>query len=341
MFTPDAPAGLGQDFRGWNSSYTGAPIPLEEMRQWQAGTVERIQQLNPRRVLEIGVGSGLLLAQLAPGCVEYWGTDFSAPTIENLQAALAGQSWGDRVRLRVQPADVAEGLPEGHFDVVVLNSVVQYFPSGGYLLEVVGLAMRLLAPGGALFIGDVRNLSLVEAFTTGVVCADDAYGHSSAAVVRERIRREILAEQELLLAPEFFVALPDYLPDIAAVDVQLKRMHAVNELSGYRYEVVLRKAPVSVHSLAQVPAQPWERFGSLARLGEYLRSQDSSEVRITGVPHAGIAPDVALADALERAGDRVVVAELRGGVSASDAVLPYQCELLGQELGYAAALTWS
>ena len=45
-----------------------------------------------------------------------------------------------------------------------------------------------------------------------MVCADDAYGHSSAAVVRERIRREILAEQELLLAPEFFVALPDYLP---------------------------------------------------------------------------------------------------------------------------------
>lgn len=50
---------------------------------------------------------------------------------------------------------------------------------------------------------------------------------------------------------------------------------------------------------------------------------------------------MALADALERAGDRVVVAELRGGVSVPDAVLPYQCELLGQELGYAAALTWS
>ena len=130
-----------------------------------------------------------------------------------------------------------------------------------------GAGDAVAGPGGALFIGDVRNLSLLEAFTTGVVCADDAYGHSSAAVVRERIRREILAEQELLLAPEFFVALPDYLPDIAAVDVQLKRMHAVNELSGYRYEVVLRKAPVSVRSLAQVPAQPWERFGSLARLG--------------------------------------------------------------------------
>ena len=80
---------------------------------------------------------------------------------------------------------------------------------------------------------------------------------------------------------------------------------------------------MSVHSLAQVPAQPWGAVRKSCPVGEYLRSQ-ALEVRITGVPHAGIAPDVALADALERAGDRVVVAELRGGVSASDAVLPHQ-----------------
>ena len=36
--------------------------------------------------------------------------------------------------------------------------------------------MRLLAPGGAVFIGDVRNLSLLQAFTTGMVCADATGG---------------------------------------------------------------------------------------------------------------------------------------------------------------------
>ena len=51
----------------------------------------------PRRVLRLWVRG--LLAQLAPG-VGVLGTDFSAPTIENLQAAVAEQSWGDRVRLR-------------------------------------------------------------------------------------------------------------------------------------------------------------------------------------------------------------------------------------------------
>ncbi|WP_120308993.1 methyltransferase, partial [Mycolicibacterium celeriflavum] len=332
---------LGEDFGGWNSSYTGAPIPIEEMREWRAAAVDRIQGLGAGRVLEIGVGSGLLLAQVAPECVEYWGTDFSASTIQALQAAVAGKSWGDRVRLRVQPADVTDGLPHGHFDVVVLNSVVQYFPSAGYLLDVLAAAMRLLAPGGALFIGDVRNLSLLSAFTTGVACADPTDGHDTAAAVRERVRGEMLAERELLLAPEFFAALPQRLPEIAAVEIQLKQMRAVNELSGYRYEVVLRKAPVQVCSLADLPALPWQRFGTLARLGEYLRSQQLPGLRVTGAPHGGIWPDVALARAVTEADDRLSVSELPDGSTEPDAVLPHQCHQLGQELGYATAVTWS
>ncbi|CAJ1495604.1 non-ribosomal peptide synthetase [[Mycobacterium] burgundiense] len=339
-FTGGAPAELGEDFGGWNSSYTDAPIPLEQMRQWRSAAVERILALRPQRVLEIGVGSGLLLAHVAPGCTEYWGTDFSAETIQTLRAGLAGQPWGDRVRLRVQPADVADGLPEGHFDAVVLNSVVQYFPSAGYLLDVLSVAMRSLAPGGAVFIGDVRNLSLLRAFTTGVVCVE-ASGDQSAAAVRERVRREMLAEQELLVAPEFFTALPQRIGEIAAVEVQLKQMQAVNELSGYRYEVVLHKGPALVRSMADLPSQPWERFGTLATIREYLVAQGLPQLRVTGVPHAGIWSEVALAEALEQADARVSLGELRAGLTAPDAVLPHQCQLLGEELGYDTAVTLS
>ncbi|KUH92327.1 hypothetical protein AU186_07860 [Mycobacterium sp. GA-1999] len=339
--TAGAPA-LGEDFGGWISSYTGEPIPLEQMREWRAAAVDRIRALGPRRVLEIGVGSGLLLTPLAPDCDEYWGIDVSTATIEKLQAAVASQPWGDRVRLRAQPADVADGLPLGHFDTVILNSVIQYFPSAGYLLDVLASAVRLLAPGGAVFIGDVRNLSLLQAFTTGVVCADGGGAEQTAAVVRERVRREILAEQELLLAPEFFVALPAEFDEIAAVDLQLKAMNAINELSGYRYDVVLRKAPALVRSAAEVPSQPWQRLGSLAALGDFLRTQQPAQLRVTAVPHAGIWPEVALAQALSAAGDRVAVGEVRAGLAAPEnAVLPQQCRLLGEQLGYATAVTWS
>ncbi|WP_161966979.1 hypothetical protein, partial [Mycobacterium marinum] len=60
--TSQVPAVLGEDFRSWVSSYTGAPIPLEQMGEWRAAAVERIVGLSPGRVLEIGVGTGLLLA---------------------------------------------------------------------------------------------------------------------------------------------------------------------------------------------------------------------------------------------------------------------------------------
>ncbi|MEB4211817.1 non-ribosomal peptide synthetase, partial [Mycobacterium sp. 94-17] len=340
LYTSGAPSALGEDFGGWNSSYTGAPIPLEQMHEWRATAVERIRGLNPKRVLEIGVGSGLLLAKLAPDCDEYWGTDFSAPTIERLQEAVAAQPWADRVRLRVQPADGAEGLPHGHFDVVVLNSVVQYFPSAGYLLDVLAVAMGLLAPGGAVFVGDVRNFSLLRAFTTGVVCSD-AGDEDTAAAVAERVRREMLADQELLLAPEFFVGLPQHQPEIAAVDVQLKQMRTVNELSGYRYEVVLHKGPVAVRSAADLPSLPWRRFGGLATLRDHLQSERLPELRVTGVPHGGIWPDVALAAAVARVDERATIGELRARPAAPDVASPHQCHLLGGELGYSTAVTWS
>ena len=53
-------------------------------------------------------------------------------------------------------------------DLVVLNSVAQYFPSIDYLVRVLEGAARMVADGGAIFVGDVRSLPLLAAFHTGV-----------------------------------------------------------------------------------------------------------------------------------------------------------------------------
>ena len=60
---------------GWNSSYTGAPYEAEVMRAWRDRTVERVLGFGPRRVWEIGCGTGLLLLQIAPACAAYLGTE--------------------------------------------------------------------------------------------------------------------------------------------------------------------------------------------------------------------------------------------------------------------------
>ena len=197
-------SGFGTDFRGWNSSYTGDPIPLAEMEEWRSATVDRIMALQPRRVLEIGAGLGLVLSQIAPQCEHYVATDMSSVATDNLARMLEQLQipWRDRVQLLTQPAHVTEGLPLGFFDTIILNSVVQYFPNAGYLADLIDNAMDLLAPGGSLFIGDVRNHTLQGAFHIAVALARTATTDTDE--IRQRIRRAMVGEPELLLAPEFF-----------------------------------------------------------------------------------------------------------------------------------------
>ncbi|MGW1274578.1 non-ribosomal peptide synthetase, partial [Streptomyces sp. NPDC002491] len=161
-----------EDFAGWDSSYDGAPIPVEHMREWREATVARIRELRPRRVLEIGVGSGLLLSRLAPEAEAYWATDFAAPVIRKLAEGVASDpALAAKVELRCQAAEVTDGLPAGYFDTIVVNSVVQYFPSLDHLHQVIRGALALLAPGGALFLGDVRDLRQARVFQAGVQAA--------------------------------------------------------------------------------------------------------------------------------------------------------------------------
>jgi len=128
---------------GWNSSYTGMAIPIEEMREWVEQTVARILSLEPRRVMEIGCGSGLLLFRIAPHCDRYVGTDFSQAAIERLSKTLNnGNPSLRRSALSKGPPDDFEGVDSGSFDAVILNSVAQYFPGIGYLLRVLQGAIR-------------------------------------------------------------------------------------------------------------------------------------------------------------------------------------------------------
>jgi amino acid adenylation domain-containing protein len=331
LYGADGVSGFGMDFRGWNSSYTDDPIPLEEMMEWRSATVDRIMALRPRRVLEIGVGSGLLLAHVAPACVEYWGTDFSAKAIQALQAAVAAQPWRDRVRLQVQPAHVSEALPPAYFDTIILNSVVQYFPSARYLADVIDSAIGLLAPGGALFVGDVRNHSLQRAFQTGVAIAHA----TDTAEIRQRVHRAMVSEPELLLAPEFFTTWAAAHPSVAGLDIQVKRGSADNELNRYRYDATIHTTPTPVRSMATAPSWTWTQCAGLGGLHDQLVSQRPAAVRVAAIPRTGLITDVCVEEALA-AGLRLADALIQAPGTAT----PDELHRLGETTGYHVAVTW-
>ncbi|MDH6196198.1 amino acid adenylation domain-containing protein [Mycobacterium frederiksbergense] len=331
---------FGSDFRGWNSSYTGEPIPLDQMREWRSAAVDRILELRSRRVLEIGVGSGLILAQIAPACAEYWGTDFSAPTVARLRSAVAGEPWGDRVRLLAQPAHITEELPQGYFDTIIVNSVIQYFPSAAYLTEVIDKAVELLAPGGGLFIGDIRNHSLQGAFQTGIALARTGTG-TGTDEIRQRVQHAVLGEHELLLSPEFFTTWAADHPAVGGVDIQVKRGESDNELTRYRYDVIIHKTPTQVCSLAGALTWGWADCAGLTGLRTELVSQRPVMVRVSAIPRAGVIADVTIEQSLAVGlplAETLVHAD--AAAAAQGAVTPENLYRLGEAAGYRVAVTW-
>src|SRR6185369_10472547 len=130
------------DFRGWTSSYDSEAISIPDMQEWRNAAVQRILETESQRILELGVGSGLLLWKIAPRCWEYWGADFSRSAIETLKAKIErDERLRGKVRLHVQTADRVDVFEENYFDAIVLNSVVQYFPSEKYLQKIIQNAM--------------------------------------------------------------------------------------------------------------------------------------------------------------------------------------------------------
>ncbi|WP_050514751.1 non-ribosomal peptide synthetase [Streptomyces rimosus] len=334
---PERREPFAADFSGWDSTYDGSPIPAGEMLEWRAATVERIRELRPSRVLEIGAGNGLILSGVAPHCDRYVATDFSLPAVEGLRADLArSPDLAARTEVRHQAAHDVSGLEPGAFDVVVLNSVIQYFPSRAYLLRVIEGARELLAPGGALFLGDVRDARLRDRLFTAAECAAAAPTAPVSAVLLAAGRRTLL-DEELAVAPEFFGTLDGW----AGADIRLKRGRHDNELTRYRYDVVL-------HKDAGTPVVPVGdavplRWGSDVRTPEELAAllraaAAPMPVRVSGIPDARLAADTALRDALLSAPPGSRVGAL-GSPPAGAGVHPEDLADLGPELGYRVLAT--
>ena len=76
------------DITGWNDSFTGQPLNAEHMRTWVDATAQRIRRGSTGKVLELGVGTGLILHALIDHVDEYTAVDYSAAAIDGLQRHL-------------------------------------------------------------------------------------------------------------------------------------------------------------------------------------------------------------------------------------------------------------
>lgn len=350
IYDVEGPADASFNTAGWNSSYDDLPIPAPQMRRWLDSTLARILALNPRHVLELGVGTGMLLHGIAPHCARYYGTDLSARAIAQLDAAVRAAGYRDcEIALLARGAHEIEAWQELGFDTVVINSVAQYFESPDYLLAVIERAVAAIPERGHVFLGDLRHHGLLRAFHTSLELFR-AQPSTLLSRLRESVARIEAGETELLVDPAFFFALAERLPAITHVEAMPKAGEDDNELTRFRYDVVLRVDHQRARAGDAAPLVPdwidWDTAlaadQALAELDRRLAAGASPCLAFAGIPDARLEAQVA-ADAMvhAEAAPRATVAELRRAEAARTrrGIAPAACETLAARHGYRLQLS--
>ncbi|MFN0204707.1 MAG: amino acid adenylation domain-containing protein [Planctomycetota bacterium] len=299
------------DISGWIDSYTNQPMPAADMREWVEMTVARIRRLQPRRILDIGCGTGLLMWRLLQYCEDYTAIDASAPAVERLQARIDKTNISN-ARVHCLGAHELETLEEGKFDTIIFNSVIQYFPSFDYFVNVLKNAWSRLSPGGTIFLGDLRSLPHLEMFHESVLVIS-----KKDALTRDELlksaRVRAADDSELAVDPALFRSIQQIIPGAAGVRVEVKAGKCDNEMTRFRYDAYITNRK-SEEPETLYREYRWSNVGSLESLYSLIARE---------APRAFVIEDIENRRLCE-----LLNPENRGGVHPDDLVK------LGGELGY-------
>lgn len=286
-----------------------------------------------------------MLFRVAPHCDTYVATDVSRNALSVLRSQLSAmEAPVPGVSLRHCGADEYEESELNFYDAVICVSVAQYFPSIEYLLKVLEGAVKVLRPGGFIFLGDVRNHTLLDVFHTSVQL-HQAKPSLTTAELAERIRRRLALENQLTVDPEFFTAIRERLPQISDVQIQLLRGRHRNELTAFRYDVVMRcgNSP-EVSAQTSMPVLDWTEAGlTLESVRSLLEENEPAVQVIGGVPNARVLADWQATKLLAQENGPATVGALRDALAAGEAkgFEPEAFWELGKELFYDVEIRWS
>lgn len=333
------------NLRVWTSRYTNQTIPEAEIIECVENTVERILALQPQRVLEIGCGTGLILSRVAPYCQHYCGVDISQTALQYLQQLLAKRQPEllPKVTLIQGIADQLEGIEVESIDVIILNEIIQNFPSIDYLVTVLECAVKILKPGGCIFIGGVRSLPLLEAFHTGVQL-NQVETDLTIIELKKRIQDSLKAENELVITPNFFTTLQQHLPQISDVQMELKGGSYHNELTKFKYDVILRLG----YQFENTENQPWldwqQQQLSVENIQNILLNNQPHTLKITNIPNARLATELKTLELLKTVDEGIKFEHLREKlmqISLEYGIEPQDFSIIAKSLAYTVKVSWS
>lgn len=284
IITKDNPI---EDTSVWKSSYTKDFIPKNEIIDWANGFVKKIDRyLNKdTSILEIGCGNGLILNKVISRVKNYTGVDNSFFAIESIKKSPVFESIKHKIKLHHCDASEIQNIDGNDYDLIILNSVVQYFPSVEYLLNFLLSLKFKLRSSAVIAIGDIRsyhtsNLHYYEKIKS------KQNEKSFGASLKKKIDFLKDTEKETLFSPIFFKTLHLLFDWISSVSITSKSSIYLNEMTKYRYDVLIfcnefkRVREKSSNNLIQV-----KNSDLISDPKKYLKSSNNKSIICKDMPN--------------------------------------------------------
>jgi hypothetical protein len=167
--------------------------------------------------------------------------------------------------------------------------------------------LRVIRPGGAIFVGDVRNFCLLDKYHASIRrfhAAPELPLVDLASSIRSKLGRE----RDLFVDPAFFPAMGQELDRFGHVQIHLGRGRGDDQWMKYHYNVMIHldrvsdDAPGETHDAS---AGDWP----LSRVRELLAGAPR-RVELQRVPNARLDEDLAILDILEEPRGATTAGEL-------------------------------
>jgi amino acid adenylation domain-containing protein len=346
---------LGRDFVGWTSMYDGALIDRGEMNEWLDDTIAAMNQnLGAGHVLELGTGSGMILFNLIQGLNSYIGLDPSDRAVEYVnKAAQSIPSLANKARVYKGTADQVAQLPGPITpNIVICNSVAQYFPSQEYLFNVID---ELVQKEGieTLFFGDMRSQAMYSQFCVTQVLSRSG-DNISKADLRQSIAHIARKEMEFLVDPGFFTGLQSRLPEyVEHVEILPKNMVATNELSCYRYAAVIhvKRRATGKRRVHDIQKHHWIDFAEQgldrSALVQRLRDSSSQTLPVSNIPYNKTLHERLIVEHLAKFTNDASsdqddwVSSLRVAAHQCSSFSAYELKEIAKQTGYQVEISWA
>ncbi|MCE3228711.1 MAG: hypothetical protein K0S32_3262, partial [Bacteroidetes bacterium] len=217
----------------WFSSYTGEKLGRNDMDEYADNIYLKLKPyLNSEtRILEIGCSSGISMFKIAPHVAHYCGTDLSASILQYTESVVRKKGLTN-ISLHAMPAHDINLLKEQNFDIVIINSVIQCFNGYNYFKDVLEKALSFIKKDGLVFIGDVQDITKKAELISSITEFKNKYPDSN-------LKSKTEWSKELFFSPLFFRDLQVHLPQINNVAISDKIGTCKNELTLFRFDVLM------------------------------------------------------------------------------------------------------